>query len=253
MIHVDECESTNDLMREQAHQESDAEPSAYSGETEPLLVGCTEYQTKGRGQGTNTWESERGKNLLFTIMCRPVWVPVAGQFVISEAVALAVRDALATYADGFTIKWPNDIYWNDRKICGMLLENTLGNRHIKYCLAGIGVNVNQDEFHSDAPNPVSLKQILGKDTDRQVLLDNIVNRVSNNLNMLRNCEYASIGSLYTSWLYRVHGFYPYRDNEGTFEAAIVEVEDDGHLVLRDKEDNMRRYAFKEIEFVLPKS
>ena len=252
IIHLDECGSTNDVMREKAHEEKDAGPATYKDGQRPLLVVSTEYQTKGRGQGTNTWESERGKNLLFSILCHPVWVPVAGQFVISEAVALAIRDTLATLAEGFTIKWPNDIYWNDKKICGILIENALGAGHIKYCIAGIGLNVNQEEFYSDAPNPVSLRQILGKDADREALLEDIAGRVSNNLDMLRNGNYAAIGSEYTSWLYRLHGFYPYRDAEGTFEAALVEVEDDGHLVLRDKADTIRRYAFKEVEFVIPK-
>lgn len=243
-IEVDETSSTNDYLKSLL--------ATLDGvEREPrLTVAYTDYQTAGRGQGTNTWESERGKNLLFSILCHPVWVPIQSQFLISEAIALALHDALSTYTDGITIKWPNDIYWKDRKISGTLIENTLGQGHIKDCILGTGVNVNQDKFVSDAPNPVSLKQITGRETDRMTLLQDIVKRFDNYLTDLRNGSYERIVSLYQSYLYCGHGFFPFRDKDGLFEAAIVEVEDDGHLILRDRGDHIRSYAFKEVEFII---
>ncbi len=243
-IEIDETNSTNDYLKSLL--------ATLDGvQQEPrLTVAYADYQTSGRGQGTNTWESERGKNLLFSILCHPVWLPIQSQFITSEAIALALRDALSAYTDGISIKWPNDIYWNDRKISGTIIENTLSGGHIKDCIIGTGVDVNQETFHSDAPNPVSLKQIIGKDTDRMTLLKDIIGRFDAYLTDIRNGNYERIVSLYMSYLYRSHGFFRYRDSEGEFEAAIVEVEDDGHLILRDRGDHIRSYAFKEVEFII---
>lgn len=245
-IEIDETTSTNDYPKSLL--------ATLDGvQQEPrLTVAYADYQTAGRGQGTNKWESERGKNLLFSILCHPVWLPVQSQFIISEAIALALHDALAVYTDGISIKWPNDIYWNDRKISGTIIENTLGSGHIKDCIIGTGVNVNQETFLSDAPNPVSLKQIIGCDTDRLMLLKDIISRFDAYLTDIRNGNYERIVSLYMSYLYRGHGFFTYRDKDGDFEAAIVEVEDDGHLILRDRGDHIRSYAFKEVEFIIKK-
>ena len=243
-IELDETNSTNDYVKSLLATLDGVEP-------EPrLTVAYTDYQTGGRGQGTNTWESERGKNLLFSILCHPVWVPIQSQFIISEAIALALRDALSAITPDITIKWPNDIYWKDRKISGTLIETALSGGHIKDCIIGTGVDVNQQSFHSDAPNPVSLWQIIGHDTDRLALLRDIVKRFDAYLTDIRNGNYEHIVALYMSYLYRSHGFFPYRDSEGEFEAAIVEVEDDGHLILRDRGDHIRSYASKEVEFII---
>lgn len=243
-IEIDETNSTSDYLKSLL--------ATLDGvQREPrLTVAYADYQTAGRGQGTNRWESERGKNLLFSVLCHPVWVPVQSQFLISEAVAIALHDALAAYTDGITVKWPNDIYWHDRKISGTIIENTLHGGHIRDCIIGTGVNVNQTDFHSDAPNPVSLCQITGRETDRMTLLKDIVTRLDACLTDLRNGNYGKIASLYTSYLYRGHGFFPFRDKDGEFEAAIVEVEDDGHLILRDRDGVVRSYTFKEIEFII---
>ena len=117
-IEIDETTSTNDYLKSLL--------ATLDGvQQEPrLTVAYADYQTAGRGQGSNKWESEQGKNLLFSILCHPVWLPVQSQFIISEAIALALHDALAVYTGGISIKWPNDIYWNDRKISGTIIENT---------------------------------------------------------------------------------------------------------------------------------
>lgn len=246
---LDETDSTNAYIRRMLSAPQQGEVNTAADQARYWVV-TTEFQSSGRGQGTNTWESERGKNLLFSILCHPAWIPITSQFILSEAIALAIRDALAVYNDHFTIKWPNDIYWKDKKICGILIENTLSGGHIKNCIIGPGINVNQQVFHSDAPNPVSLYQILGHEVDREALLQDILKRFDVNIQATINGDYATIIGNYTSWLYRLHGFYPYRDADGDFEAALVEVEDDGHLVLRDREDRIRRYAFKEVEFII---
>jgi BirA family biotin operon repressor/biotin-[acetyl-CoA-carboxylase] ligase len=202
-----------------------------------------DFQTAGRGCGTNTWESERGKNLLFSILIHPTQVKATCQFHISMAVSLAICEALGQYIGNLSIKWPNDIYWRNGKICGILIENTLKGNTIKDSIIGVGLNVNQRTFHSDAPNPVSLWQITGQETDREQLLKDI-------LRCLEHYLYQDIKAQYRSLLYRRQGFHPYADKDGAFMAEIVNVEDDGHLLLCDDSGYDRRYAFKEVAFVI---
>ena len=227
IVHLEETDSTNRWLREE-------------GGEEDVLV-WTDYQSAGRGCGTNRWESERGKNLLFSLLIHPVEVRPSEQFRISMSISLAIVSALSDYTDGWSIKWPNDIYWHDRKICGILIENRLSGGVIKDCIIGVGLNVNQQVFMSDAPNPVSLRQILGHDVERETLLRKIVDSFS---------IAEDVGLRYRSLLYRRTGYYPYRDAEGDFEAEIQGVEDDGHLLLKDRTGRERRYAFKEVAFGL---
>ncbi len=135
-----------------------------------------EYQTAGKGQRGNSWESEYGKNLTFSTVFYPQTIAPASQFILSMAVASAICTALAHYvhADCLQIKWPNDIYWKDKKIAGILIENDLTGSQISQSIIGIGININQEEFHSSAPNPVSLRQITQKETDRMEVLNSVL-------------------------------------------------------------------------------
>ncbi|MCM1108612.1 MAG: biotin--[acetyl-CoA-carboxylase] ligase [Clostridium sp.] len=216
-----------------------------------MTLVTADFQTDGRGQATNTWESARGANLLFSVLIRPAGVEANRQFVLSQAFALAICESLSAHTDDIRIKWPNDIYWRDSKICGILIENTLLGRHIDTCILGAGVNVNQQTFEGDAPNPVSLRQIVGADTERTFLLADIVDRFKTLLAAIGRGDTAAIEAGYRSRLYRVGGFHSYADDEGTFEATLHDIEPTGHLVLRDRNDRLRRYAFKEVRFVLP--
>ena len=200
-----------------------------------------DYQTAGRGCGANRWESERGKNLLFSMMIHPEDLPANKQFQISMAISLAIVDALGQLVGDLCIKWPNDIYWRNGKLAGILIENTLKGNFIKDSIIGVGLNVNQREFHSDAPNPVSLWQITSQETDREQLLKDILNRLDFG-EALKEC--------YMKLLYRRKGFHPYTDKDGVFMAEIAGVEDDGHLLLIDEDGKERRYAFKEVTFII---
>ena len=222
-------------------------------EGETMTVAIADYQTAGRGQGTNHWESEQGKNLTFSVLIHPSMVPVARQFLLSEMGALALYDVLGEELgkDDVKMKWPNDIYWKDRKLSGTLIETRIGGGHIKDCVFGIGLNVNQKEFKSDAPNPVSMYQILGHETNLEDLLKRLMQAFRKYYSAIENGEYAAISELYHEGLYRSHGFHRYRDKNGEFDGAIVEVEDSGNLILRDRDDVVRSYQFKEVECVLP--
>lgn len=234
IIRIGTTGSTNDLLR------------AYRGEEGRLMtVAVAECQTAGRGQGTNRWESEDGKNLLFSILTHPTAVPPPQQFVISMAVALAICRTLDACADGFSIKWPNDIYWRHRKVCGILIENRLAGNCIRDCIIGIGLNVNQQVFRSDAPNPVSLFQITGHEHSRDLLLQNILQAFA----AMPLSDSEAIRTAYMERLYRRQGLFWFKDAGGKFRAEVVTVEPDGHLVLRDEGGALRSYAFKEVEHI----
>lgn len=237
IIHLSSVDSTNNYLM-----------ACKPREGETMTVVYADEQTAGRGQGSNHWESEPGKNLTFSVLVHPTMVPVMRQFLLSEAGALALWDVLGQYlgADDVKMKWPNDIYWKDKKISGTLIETRLGGGHVKDCVYGIGIDVNQEKFVSDAPNPVSMKQILGNDVDLKELLNKIIDSFKKYYAAIENGEYAAISELYHSGLYRAHGFHRYKDKDGEFEAAIVEVEDSGNLILRDREGCIRSYAFKEV-------
>lgn len=229
IIHIEETDSTNRWL-------------TTNGFPTPCVV-WAEYQTAGRGCGTNSWESDRGKNLTFSVLLHPAELPANRQFQISMQVSLALCEALGHHIGDLSIKWPNDIYWRNGKIAGILIENRLQGSIIRDSIVGIGLNVNQREFRSDAPNPVSLWQICEHETDREQLLLDFLEALKKNLGQ-------DVRAQYLSMLYRRRGFHPYTDRDGAFMAEIADVEDDGHLVLRDEEARERRYAFKEVSFII---
>ncbi|MBQ9191850.1 MAG: biotin--[Bacteroidaceae bacterium] len=252
-IELDETASTNSFL-------ADYRPL----QPAELTLVSAEYQTAGRGQTGNSWESAAGQNLLFSLLLHPVFLPPTRLFLLSEAIALSIRDALGSFLDGqkslpegcpdaISVKWPNDIYVGDRKIGGILIENELSGSRIGRCIIGCGVNINQPEFHSDAPNPVSLRQLLGRDTPRPLVLDAIITRFRRHYAALeaQADAAATLHASYLAALYRRTGMHPYREASSStpFLAEIADVETSGHLVLRDEQGCLRRYAFKEVAFV----
>lgn len=214
------------------------------------VVVSAEYQTAGRGQGSNTWESEPKQNLLFSLKVSPTWLHPRRQFLLSMIGALAVRAALAEYANGFTAKWPNDIYWQDRKISGTLIRTIISGKKIQDFIFGVGININQRSFKSNAPNPVSLYNILGTETDRDEVLTKVLEHFEHYYEMLQNGQDDDIAKLYRQSLYRREGFYYYADSEGHFEAEFVDISPSGHLILRDRTGRERDYEFKEVRFII---
>ena len=214
-----------------------------------------DFQTSGHGQATNRWESEDGKNLLFSLLLRPTVIPAAEQFVITELVTLAIINALQDYIrQKITIKWPNDIYVGDKKLCGILIENALCGSTIDTCIVGIGININQELFVSDAPNPVSLKQLNGRDNDRGEILADIYQNILNYYGYLadnwqNNDIKQSLHYEYMNNLYRRTGYHNYSTSEGEhFRAEIEDIGPQGHLTLRLESGELRTFAFKEVIF-----
>ena len=238
-IALDETISTNRYAKEMPEDES-----------HELTLVTAEFQTAGRGAGTNTWESERSQNLLFSLISYPQRLQASQMFALSEVTALAIRDALSSYAPGFLIKWPNDIYYIDKKIVGMLIENDLRGKWVRRSIIGVGVDINQTRFLSDAPNPVSLAQILGKKVDRDQVLNSIMQRFIYYYGIMEEECYSELHQLYMQHLYRKDALHPYCDEGGIFRARIRDVEPTGHLVLEDGNGRLRRYDFKEVRFIL---
>ncbi len=210
-----------------------------------------DYQTQGRGQRGTTWEAEDGKNLLFSFRFKPQGVKASTQFLLSEAIALAACKALSRYGSpgSMSIKWPNDIYYGDRKIGGMLIEHDLKGTGIATTIVGIGINVNQETFAGDAPNPVSLRQILGKEADRAAVLRNFLKLFMEYYTQLKGGESDKITAAYKRVLYRRSGCHRYRDAHGFFQACITDVLPDGTLMMCDSAGQQRQYAFKEVTFL----
>ncbi|MDR1258494.1 MAG: biotin--[acetyl-CoA-carboxylase] ligase [Tannerellaceae bacterium] len=221
-------------------------------DVEPLAEGTlvvAESQTAGRGQQGSAWESAPGENLTFSILLRPADFPAIRQFGISQVVSLAVKETLDVFAGDISVKWPNDIYWRDRKICGILIENSVLGQNIQTSVIGVGLNLNQTLFTGDAPNPVSLRQITGEICDREAILSRLVGNLFSGYSMLTGGQESVIANAYKSALYRGAGeFFMYRDAGGLFEACIHDVEPSGHLVLQLRNGAFRRYAFKEVSY-----
>ena len=201
------------------------------------------YQTAGRGQTGNSWESEKDKNLICSILLPPN----KNLYFLNIAVGVAICRTISELGIGeLEIKWPNDIYWKDKKLAGILLENAIIGSEVKYAIAGIGLNVNQTEFVSDAPNPVSLKQIIGTDFDIDELMQDLLDAVDT---VLKEPE-ETIWSAYKAHLYRREGYWPYEDKNGIFEARIEDVLPTGEIVLRDRNGQNHQYGFKQIKYIL---
>lgn len=203
-----------------------------------------DYQSAGKGMGSNTWESEPGKNLLFSILVHPTWLPVRQQYLLSMAEAVAIVEVLG---EGYEIKWPNDIYFGNRKLSGTRIDVNLHGGKLRDVIIGTGININQEVFLSDAPNPVSLKNITGKEHDCDSLLQNILERFAYYYNKVQTAP-QDIVHLYHEHLYRRTGFHCYSDKDGTFQAEIVRVAENGIITLRRTDNTLSHYEFKELRF-----
>lgn len=248
-ICLPEVQSTNTWLL-------DALASPAAGEA-PLTEGTllyTKRQTAGRGQVGNKWESEPDRNISFSLLLRPTFVPVQQQFVISEMCSIGILQGLLSLgAEGLSVKWPNDIYVGDGKICGILIENRLQGSTLAECVLGVGINVGQTVWKGDAPNPTSLA-LHGIDIAPEKVMDEVVGCIASLYELLHEPSGASaIHRLFCQHLYRGKGLFPYVDaqTDEAFEAEVAGVDPQGPLLLRLADGRERRYWFKEVRFVLP--
>ena len=264
-MYIEATYSTNTLLKERLARGEWPKDEKY------LRAG---YQTAGRGQAGNGWESEKDKNLLCSIVVESRKSKDKSPFYLNVAVSVAVcRTAQAILqrsgltakrsysASGLTaqavsIKWPNDIYWGDKKLAGILIENAIIGSALKFSIAGIGLNVNQTEWHSDAPNPVSLRQISGEEYDLDALMQRLYAEVQKAFD-------EDAWAYYRAHLYRREGFWPFLerevsiepttnayDNADAFLAQIKDILPTGEIVLQDQQGQARQYHFKQVRYVL---
>lgn len=239
-LHLTEIDSTSSFIKRNI-------ATMEHGDTVSAL-----YQSGGRGQKGNSWESARGQNLTFSILLRPRAIAPIDGFDINHIVSLAIWNALRELAPEveLKIKWPNDIYAGDRKLAGILVESSMNSTTFETAVVGIGLNVNQTVFLSDAPNPVSLKQLTGREWDPRRVEELVVRDL---LALYEAYEKKGLRykDEYMSRLYRRGEWHRYRDAAGEeFEGKIVDVEPGGLLVVDDNKRGRRRFEFKSVKYII---
>jgi BirA family biotin operon repressor/biotin-[acetyl-CoA-carboxylase] ligase len=205
-------------------------------------------QTAGKGQRGKSWLTTPNQNIMLSTVITPGLLPTR-QFWLSATVALACYDFYKKYAGDEThIKWPNDVYWRDRKAGGILIENLFRGADWLYAVVGIGININQVAFDPSLPNPVSLKQITGKDFDAVELGRELCQSLENRYQALQAGNIETIMTEYQQVLYKLHQPVTLRKGAILFETTIMGVSDTGRLLTKDVME--REFEFGEVEMVI---
>lgn len=210
-------------------------------------------QTAGKGQMGRRWTSEKDVNIAMSVVLRPEPLTISQQFRLSACIAVAVLEFLSRYAkDDVRIKWPNDIYWQDRKLAGILIENIIGSSQLStgnwdWTVAGIGINVNQTVFSPDLPNPVSLKQITGKTFNTVQLAKSLCQDIHNCFAKLIQYGFDEIYKRYNENLYKLNQPAKLRQKNATFQTTIKGVSETGELITHNNVLE-QRFAFGEISW-----
>lgn len=207
-------------------------------------------QTRGKGQQGTKWESQEGKNLTFSILLFHDELPADQQFMLSKAISLGIIDYLVEYADGFSIKWPNDIYFENHKIAGILIENSVLGTRLSESVVGIGININQKYFSKEARNPISLYTITGKEFIISNELDKVLACLDFRYQQLSEKNYKLLDSDYLRLLYRIGKWNEFSTSEENFTGKIIGVTGFGQLQIEFKDGTVQAFGFKEVEFVI---
>jgi BirA family biotin operon repressor/biotin-[acetyl-CoA-carboxylase] ligase len=241
LIKLSAVDSTNNFLKDLVSK------------SEPLPEGTVimaEDQFAGRGQQENTWHAEPGKNLTFSILLRPNFLPIDKQFLLNMAVSIGINNALCKHVnEGIKIKWPNDIYFFSQKLGGVLIENSIVGNAIKTAVIGIGINVNQHEFAPELNNKAtSLYLILQEDVNLEMLLVEICSQIEYLYLKLKAGDYTSLRSVYIEKLYQLGKPCFYRHEENVFQGVLTGVSDQGLLQI-EKDGALLQFNFKEISFL----
>ncbi|GAC1306109.1 MAG: biotin--[acetyl-CoA-carboxylase] ligase [Mucilaginibacter sp.] len=240
-VTLKEVDSTNNFLKDLVSN------------SKPLMEGTVimaEKQYAGRGQHQNGWHAEPGKNLTFSLLLKPHFLSVSDQFDMVRAVSLGVYHALEPLlGDRLKIKWPNDIYYADHKLGGMLIENLIQGNQIKNTIIGIGLNVNQEHFPADLPNARSIKQILHEDYDLKALLSEICRHIEAYYLNLKAGKTLFVRKTYLSRLYWLNENKSFKTQNAVFSGVIIDVRDSGKLVVQNNNGEESEFSLKEIEFL----
>ena len=244
IIHLESVDSTNSYAAELLRKNKPTEGTVIS----------TFNQTKGRGQRGNTWDSEPNKNVSLSIVLYPAFLHPEKQFLLSKIVSLALYD-LMTATVGISdeknpvkIKWPNDIYCGDKKIAGILIENTLSENAIKSSIIGIGINVNQTTFHNQL-NATSLTLIKDQEFALPIIIEKLCEHIEARYLQLKANKKELIDSDYLRHLYQVNEWGKYFSSGEIFEGKILGVLDSGKLKMETREGQVKGFSLKEIQFL----
>jgi BirA family transcriptional regulator, biotin operon repressor / biotin---[acetyl-CoA-carboxylase] ligase len=237
-IVLQQVESTNNYAMAQVH----------AGMTIHGMAWFALEQTAGKGQRGREWTTSPGRNIVLSVVLQPLLPKGTNPFALSAAIALACYDLFAFYTGGETkIKWPNDIYWRDRKAAGILIENVWKGAEWTWAIAGIGMNINEESFPEHLPNPVSLKQVTGKDFDAIALAKELCGHLQKRYNALTISGYGHILTEYNTYLYQKGARVRLRSKENIFETTITGVSETGQLITFD--GSTRCFDFGEVGFV----
>lgn len=241
IIHLPETGSTNNYAVELLTKERPSEG----------FVVVASHQTKGKGTDTNSWESEINKNLTFSVILYPDFA-ADQQFILNKAISLGIYNFLKTELpqSPVSIKWPNDIYIGDKKVCGILIQNSIIGFKFEYVVVGIGLNVNQEIFISDAPNPVSLKMITKKDYDLDEVLDKLLNSIFQKYSLVQQNQGRLIENEYYQAMYRLMEWQQYKINNVPVTARITGTSPYGQLLLQTQTLQELTCDLKEVKFVI---
>jgi BirA family biotin operon repressor/biotin-[acetyl-CoA-carboxylase] ligase len=240
LITIQHVDSTNNYLKE------------LLSNSKPLPEGTVimaESQYAGRGQQNNHWHSEPGKNLTFSLLLKPSFLSVVQQFDLTRVVSLGIINALEPFlGDKVKVKWPNDIYYEDKKLGGILIENTLQGNQIKNSVVGIGLNINQEVFPLDVAKAVSVKQILHRDYDLKFILSEICKNIEALYLKLKTGHFEHVRSAYLDRLYWLNEDKMFKVNGLVFKGSITGVKGNGLLVVNN-DSGASEFNQKEIEFL----
>ena len=237
-VHLEQIDSTNAYLQRQQSE----------GDILNWVVSAAE-QTAGKGMGSNSWESEVGKNLTFSLALDTSFLIAERQFLLSEAVPLGIIEVLDTIlsAEKLSVKWPNDIFYQNRKLAGILINSTIKANMMDISIIGIGLNVNQMQFQDWPTHPISLKQITGKDYDLQPLLEQIAERILIKVKQLKSNP-TVIEQEYLNRLFRYRTWAEYEVDGKVLRLFMMGIDQFGRLQLVDEQQERHCYEIKQIKF-----
>lgn len=242
VVTLERIDSTNNYLKNQLSNST------------PLPEGTVimaEEQYAGRGQINNIWLSEPKKNLTFSLLLSPTFLNPEQQFLLNKAISIGINDALTKIiGTDVKIKWPNDIYFKDSKLGGVLIENILRGKNWMYAIIGIGLNVNQIDFPQDIRKVTSLKKILHQDYDLTTVLEHLCKCIEFRYLELREEKFELINKFYLESLYKLQENHLFEINGLRTEGKITGVNEQGMLEV-EIAGKLRIFNFKEITFVNP--
>jgi BirA family biotin operon repressor/biotin-[acetyl-CoA-carboxylase] ligase len=207
------------------------------------------FQTAGKGHAGNTWSSDEGSNLLFSVILYPQSLIPEDQFLLSMTISLGLCEFLDRHCSGSMVKWPNDIILNDRKIAGILIENSIMGTNIESSIAGIGLNLNQTFFKGVTPSPASLRSATGSEYDIQTCLKEVLTDIDIRYRQLLYGNRKQIRKDYLSRMWRMLEWHSFASGGNVFRGRIRDVMDHGHLAVEKEDGSIICYSFKEISYL----